>query len=294
MPLGRIAYAVGLVACLATLSFVVWAFAAQASRINELGLLNIDARPIAISAVLYALSLVTTAMAWPILVSDESRGKMGQLALIGLGAQAGKYVPGNFAHYLGRAALARRQAIGFDRSAGTTIVELATSIAAGMIVGIVALTTSREAAELATRHATKIQLLVAAVILVFAWFVRRERRPVLILTAIALFSLSFVLAGGSLFLASVALIEALPLDPGFAIAAFAFAWIAGFVVPGAPAGLGIREAVLIALLAPPLGAAHAVFLATLHRFITIGVDLGVAATASWLLWRRFSNGSGHE
>ena len=79
LPLGRIASAVGLVACFATLGFVAWAFASQASRINELGLLNVECRPLILSAVLYASSLFTTAMAWPTLISETNRGKMGQL-----------------------------------------------------------------------------------------------------------------------------------------------------------------------------------------------------------------------
>ena len=45
--------------------------------------------------------------------------------------------------------------------------------------------------------------------------------------------------------------------PAFAylLGAYTFAWLVGFLVPFAPSGLGVREATLIALLAPVLGAA---------------------------------------
>ena len=48
-------------------------------------------------------------------------------------------------------------------------------------------------------------------------------------------------------------------DPGFSylLGAYTFAWLAGFVVPFAPSGLGVREATLIALVAPVVGVAPA-------------------------------------
>src|SRR3546814_8886443 len=48
--------------------------------------------------------------------------------------------------------------------------------------------------------------------------------------------------------------------PIFFIGAFTTSWIAGFVVPGAPAGLGVREVVLTAWLAGALPPATAVLL----------------------------------
>ena len=47
--------------------------------------------------------------------------------------------------------------------------------------------------------------------------------------------------------------------PGFSylLGAYTFAWLAGFVVPFAPSGLGVREATLIALVAPVVGVAPA-------------------------------------
>ena len=71
----------------------------------------------------------------------------------------------------------------------------------------------------------------------------------------------------------------------YATSTFAFAWVAGFVVLGAPAGLGVREAVLIGLLSPAIGAPQAMILTILHRGLTITVDLIVGVSASILLAR---------
>jgi glycosyltransferase 2 family protein len=70
-----------------------------------------------------------------------------------------------------------------------------------------------------------------------------------------------------------------------AIGGFAFAWCAGFVVIFAPAGAGIREVVLIALLVPAMSRADAAVVALVSRgLLTLG-DLVSAGTAAWLARR---------
>ena len=63
--------------------------------------------------------------------------------------------------------------------------------------------------------------------------------------------------------------------------AMALAWLAGFLTPGAPAGLGVRESVLLIILAPAAGEASILALAALFRIVTVLGDgllaLGAAA-----------------
>ena len=51
------------------------------------------------------------------------------------------------------------------------------------------------------------------------------------------------------------------------------AWIAGFVVPGAPGGLGPREAALVTLSAPSLGEPNALLAVALFRCVTLSGDV---------------------
>jgi hypothetical protein len=55
---------------------------------------------------------------------------------------------------------------------------------------------------------------------------------------------------------------------GSCISSFALAWIAGFVTPGASAGLGVREAVLVMALEGTVGAAEAATAALALRLVT--------------------------
>jgi len=81
-------------------------------------------------------------------------------------------------------------------------------------------------------------------------------------------------------------------SPDFALltAAFTLAWAVGFVTPGAPAGIGVREALLLVVLSPTLGAADASLLTLALRVATTLGDILCFAIGMWLLarhgWRR--------
>ncbi|MEY9965869.1 uncharacterized membrane protein YbhN (UPF0104 family) [Streptacidiphilus sp. MAP12-16] len=102
-----------------------------------------------------------------------------------------------------------------------------------------------------------------------------------IFRAMAWALLSWVLVGLHVWLLTVPLgaaaAHALPLSVG----GFAFAWSVGFLVVFAPAGAGVREAILIAALSPVLDLGRATAVALLSRLITVAADLVAAAAAAW-------------
>ena len=57
----------------------------------------------------------------------------------------------------------------------------------------------------------------------------------------------------------------------------ALAWIVGYVVPGAPGGLGLREAVLVLGMSPVVGEAEAMAIALAYRLVTVVADAILAA-----------------
>jgi uncharacterized membrane protein YbhN (UPF0104 family) len=85
--------------------------------------------------------------------------------------------------------------------------------------------------------------------------------------------------------------QALPL----AIGAFAFAWCAGFLAVLAPAGAGVREVILVAILGPVVGSDPATAIALVSRAVTTVADLVVAGVAAAYLRRdRGLRGAGTE
>lgn len=56
----------------------------------------------------------------------------------------------------------------------------------------------------------------------------------------------------------------------------ALGWAAGLIVLPAPAGAGVREAVLVATLAPQIGVASALTVAVASRMLLLLADVGLA------------------
>ena len=64
---------------------------------------------------------------------------------------------------------------------------------------------------------------------------------------------------------------------------FAVAWVAGYLTPGAPGGLGVREAMMVLLLSPVVGSGAAVGLGITMRITTTLGD--AVAFFVGLIWR---------
>jgi uncharacterized membrane protein YbhN (UPF0104 family) len=94
--------------------------------------------------------------------------------------------------------------------------------------------------------------------------------------------------GYGLWLVAGSLTPAGVLVPGpvFFIGAFASSWILGFVAPGAPAGLGIREAMLSAWLSGVLPPVEVVLLVVALRIATTLGDLINFIWGSVVLFRQ--------
>ncbi len=123
------------------------------------------------------------------------------------------------------------------------------------------------------------------------WLLRLARRPPLeqpltgrVLGAALAWSLgSWVLYGLQIWVLAVRLGAPAGKAALLAVGGFAFAWCVGFLVVFAPAGAGIREVLLVALLGPMLGVSAATAVALVSRVLMTAGDLitaGVAALSS--------------
>jgi hypothetical protein len=105
--------------------------------------------------------------------------------------------------------------------------------------------------------------------------------------AFAAYALNYLLAGGGLYGVAWAAAGVPPAEAPFFIGVMALSWIAGFVAPGAPAGLGVREGVMAVLLTPTLDNARALEVILAFRVATtLGDLLGLAWGAALYLVER--------
>lgn len=71
-------------------------------------------------------------------------------------------------------------------------------------------------------------------------------------------------------------------EVGIIMITFSVAWIAGFVTPGAPAGLGVREAIIVALLTRLIDEPQSLMVALIFRLVSLFGDILFFAFAYWL------------
>ena len=76
-----------------------------------------------------------------------------------------------------------------------------------------------------------------------------------------------------------AIVPGAEIDLALSCMIFVVAWIAGFVVPGAPGGVGIRDGILAVGLGLFIGQGAGLTVALLHRGVSVAGDVIVFLTA---------------
>ena len=232
-----------------------------------------------------ALAMAAYGAVWPLtLRALGTEPPRGLLACFFAG-QLGKYLPGGAWQYVGRAALARRLGVPLQFAAGSLVLEAVCSLVAAALVASFLL--ADDGWGLAY---PLVVLVVSAAALAWASrlaFVRRfvaDRRS--LGAAAGSYVAVFILFGLAFWLTADALYDVAAADLSWYIGSYAAAWAAGFVVVFAPGGLGVREAVLVALLRGRLGESEAIVLAAASRIAFTLVDLAGGSVALFALRRR--------
>lgn len=250
---------------------------------------------IVLSAVIYSACVPFTAAGWKTLLRGVGVQQSWRLlaAILGI-TQIAKYVPGNVAQYLGRAGLSLSRGIDAPAFAVTVMLEMLLTVAAALIIGVGAGMFSQIGLVMIRSKIWQlvaivgVLLIVAIGLLMFCVFAPRllrrlapkqahyfDRRllPSLLPTAQALlFYCGAVLCiGFAMIVLAHSLLSHAPHEDWLLLACLALAWVIGFVTPGAPAGLGVREGLLLLMLAPVYGTTLAgVLIIALRLTTTLG------------------------
>ena len=223
--------------------------------------------------------------------SDERFKTALQIVAI---SQIGKYLPGNVGQFAGRAVLAQQVGIPLGVSASTMLIETAWTLAIGAGFAVAALALYVDAATAsALPPVGLLELgLLTSGLLVLPWLgislVNRflpglSRKvgagklvtPPRLSTALAvsgLMVLCFFVLGGVVTLHARGLFGVTDAPWVTVTVLFTAAWLVGYVVPGAPGGLGVREAMMVLVLTPALGAGPAIGLGVTVRLATLAGD----------------------
>jgi hypothetical protein len=225
-------------------------------------------------ALAYGLAGFLLAAAWrQILAGRRPPGPAAGYHAIYGRSQIAKYLPGNCFHFVGRQVLGR--ALGHSQAA----LALASLIETALLVALA----TALALPLAQARIGAWALALPAGALLFlslalaapgllgsrSWPAAAGRSRGLVRAAM-LQGAFFAVAGGVLWALAAALAGpgSQALGPLTSVSTLALAWVAGFVVPGASAGIGVREAVLILALNGALGAEASAAVALMLRLVT--------------------------
>lgn len=256
---------------------------------------------VAFLTALYILLIPSTALAWTwLLHAMHQPTRYRRMLPIMATTQFGKYLPGNVAQHIGRIALARAAGVSLPAALFSVAYEMLLMLVACAHISALTLLWAPPA-TLSHWEITEYRLPLLIVVTLGAiaglllaprtasWLARyrASRRgdqdyvpPSLHLNAptalacYAVYALNFCLIGGGLwFLAHTLAGTGATPSAVFLTGAFAASWILGFIAPGAPAGLGIREAILSAWLSGSLPPAQIVLLVIALRIATTVGDL---------------------
>lgn len=197
--------------------------------------------------------------------------------VIGL-SQIAKYVPGNVAHLVGRAFLIRR-VVPATEVAITLIVEsLILSLSALFFAGMWWLNyiIPEQISWKNSVYFAVILIIISPVMIKLA----RVKMGVDYLSFRTFFlmlganSISFIIHGLLIFLIAENVINIEQSVSVFQyVCAFSMAFLVGYLLPGAPGGVGIREYAFVLLMSASVGQFNALQIIIIHRLLTIAGDL---------------------
>ncbi|MEM1411530.1 MAG: hypothetical protein AAGH19_04155 [Pseudomonadota bacterium] len=202
-------------------------------------------------------------------------------------SQMAKYLPGNVLHLASRHVLLRERGYGHTVLLATAIHEMAGLMAAASLIAVLAFTILGIVLASLGVWTLLLPIAVAGAFLVghrliirFGWLpelptATSSQMMELRLASVLLSYLGFfVLAGLALTLVARGIGGPLlghAMTTSFVV--FAISWMAGFLTPGAPSGIGVREAVIVTLLDGVFPPAQALLMALVFRGVTVLGDL---------------------
>jgi uncharacterized membrane protein YbhN (UPF0104 family) len=243
-------------------------------------------------ALSYALANLMLAFAWWNLLSQFGGIISCHWALRTYGiSQVAKYIPGNIFHFVGRQAMGAAAGVPSWALAKSAVGEIVMASATCALFGLLVL-------PLVVTDMTVVQSIIAfAVAVGLAVFGLKYFFGSRATCALG-FYIGFHAVSGAIFVGLLELVstqpEGLHLPWILFCGAYVLAWVAGFITPGAPAGLGVREVVLLFLIGSMVLESDLLLAIVLHRAVTVIGDVIFFALASIIRSKAVSDASNQK
>jgi hypothetical protein len=238
---------------------------------------------IGVGVLVYVATQLLIAIAWINIINtlSESKLSMSDGLCIYAVSQVFKYLPSNVLHTVGRYAMTKargqsHQVVLLAQASDMLLV----SLAAATVVGVFGWKLISDnfpdlASQVGWRSGVMAVVIIAALVGLVAHTIFRNplaplRLGLSYLMFVVFFVISGMIAAGLLY--GVSWTEFAVHAPEI-VGVVAAAWLGGWATPGASAGIGVREALIILLLSTHIGAEAAAFMAVAYRIVTTVGDL---------------------
>ena len=249
---------------------------------SHIDLRNVDWTLFACAVLVSACSMAATGFVWLAILRRLGVKTESWFAGIFLQAQVSKYIPGSLWQYAGRATLARASGLALRPVALSIPIELIAAALAGaasslLFLGVWGIPGTVAAALVLSAFAYPVleQPTTAALRRAVGG---KDVRGVVAAGVRAVGPYVFILTftGFGFWLTARALFDVPLADVLTYTGAFVIAWLGGLIAFYAPGGIGVREAILVALLRDKVGDADALVLAAGSRGMLTAVDVFLA------------------
>jgi glycosyltransferase 2 family protein len=269
-----------------------YAVATQWTQVRA-ALASLGVLPVAGALLAVLAALLAAVQVWRLLL-----GGLGSPLPVRAGArvlligQLGKYLPGAIWPVVAQMELGSAHKVPRHRSASASALAMLVTLLAGLLVAVVTL-------PFAPGSTSYRWVLLGAPLLLVCLYprvlnhmlerlLRLARRPALeqplsgraVTGAVGWALVSWACYGLQIWLLATRLGAPYEKTALIATGIFAFAWCVGFVVVFAPAGAGVRDVLLVAMLSPTLGVGKATAVALVSRVLLTVGDLVTAAAAA--------------
>jgi len=236
---------------------------------------------------LYAAINLLLSSSWVILLKCFGLKVIDEPSLRSIYAvsQIAKYIPGNVAHIAGRHVMARELGPSHAVLVCSAIYEILGLCTAALAVGFIGVLVIGAEWPLAVALAIALSIYFLGLFfypalvrkigseLVFETLNYKNRFTALS-QALVYYVIFFIAAGFVLLGIVLGFVGSISLPSiGLVLIAFSVSWIVGFITPGAPSGVGIREAIIVFMLQAPLTPAVAIVVAVVFRITTVLGDV---------------------
>lgn len=278
----------------AAVAAAVWAVAANWDEVRD------ACRHMPLWVLFFALAssfmyVACTMFSWRAIINADKSLKPEVASRIFYSSQVAKYLPGGVWNFVAAAQVGRDYNISRRRSVTSLLISVAISIVTGLMLGSFALIFSSP--EVASRYRWVFLAFPVGIVMLtppvlnrlvsgILTMMRREALEVPMtwraaLQASAWAGLAWLMAGTQLFVMLTSLgMSASPHTFVRAVGGYALGWTVGFLVVFVPAGVGVREVALAAVLAGMVSTGALVVVLLLSRVMTTIADvvLGVGAS----------------